>query len=87
MDSLCQKCSRLGSDSTKAAYAKCKPFPQFCDRYIIAFKTALSLQLNIPLLLESYAIYNVELKFKFKDQLKKIKSMKCFDETGDWSAA
>lgn len=37
--SLCQKCSRLGADSTKDAHAKCKPFPQFCDRYVTSFKT------------------------------------------------
>lgn len=40
MGSLCQKCSRLGSDSPKDAYAKRKSFPQFCDRYIASFKTA-----------------------------------------------
>lgn len=39
MVSLCQKCSRLGSDSTNDAYAKCKLFPQLCDRYIISLKT------------------------------------------------
>jgi len=37
--SLCQKCSRLGADSTKDAHAKCKPFPQLCDRYGTSFKT------------------------------------------------
>lgn len=39
MVSLCQKCSRLGSDSTSDAYAKRKLFPQLCDRYIISLKT------------------------------------------------
>lgn len=43
MGSLCQKCSRLGCDSPKDAHAKSKPFPQSCDRYIVAFKTASSL--------------------------------------------